>query len=299
MVPQIDLATERTVLFADLTGSTALYERLGDKEAFALVKRCLAYMAQAVEQANGRVVKITGDGIMAVFWDTDSCAEAVMGIHQASRSQSQMTAAGVGIRLGFCFGPVIESEADVFGDTVNMAARLCELGSPGIALMTLETATRLNETWRHLLRQRPPLTIKGISRPVDAVQLLCDAGGSVTSIGDVDSFIDVTTWGELRLYLKGEVTTRSGETFRVTLGRDPRSDLVVSNTRASRNHCEIGRQSGKFVLIDRSSNGTYVTMDNEAEFKLYREETVLQGHGFLSFGQPRAGSPETVEFFCS
>lgn len=286
-------------MFADLTGSTALYERLGDKAAFALVKRCLADMVQSVEQASGRVVKITGDGIMAVFWDADSCAEATIGIHQASRNQSQMAAAGVGIRLGFCFGPVIESGSDVFGDTVNMAARLCELGSPGIALMTRETAARLNETWGHLLRQRAPLTVKGISRPVETVQLLCDAGGSVTSIGDVESFIDVTSFGELRLYHNGRDISRSGDTFRLTMGRDPRSDLVVASTRASRAHCEIGRQGGKFVLVDRSSNGTYVTIDNEAEFKLYHEETVLQGHGYISFGQPKQGSPEMVEFFCT
>ena len=73
---------ECAVLFADLVGSTQLYQRVGDTSAFELVDRCIRTMRIAVETKHGRVVKHTGDGLMAVFRDADSAADATLAIHQ-------------------------------------------------------------------------------------------------------------------------------------------------------------------------------------------------------------------------
>lgn len=290
------LSSECAILFADLTDSTALYERLGDSDAFKLVKRCLGAMALAVQESGGRVVKTTGDGIMAAFWDADAAAETSIAIQQAWRTLPQL---GVAVRIGFHFGPVVESEADIYGDTVNLAARLCELGSPGIAMSTQETALRLNEAWRQLLRPGPLVTLKGISRPIEIVQLLCDPQGELTTLGDVTAVVaNRPARSELRLYLNGRAIVLSGEARRVSLGRTPDADVKINDPRASRYHGEIERRGEKFVLIDRSSNGTFVTIEGEREFRLCHEEAVLHGHGWLSFGQSRAKAAEAIEFFC-
>jgi adenylate cyclase len=291
-------SSECAVLFADLKDSTSLYERLGVNDAFALIKRCLEAMALAVQEAGGRLVKNTGDGVMAVLPDADAAATVSLAIHKALDSASQLPEAGVAVRIGFCYGPVVDSEADVFGETVNLAARLCEMGSPGISMTTRETASMLAKSWQHMLRPGPPVALKGISRQIDIVQLLSELGGDLTAISRIESSLQDSSQAELRLYSNGNAIVLCGETFRLTLGRDPSADVRVNDPRASRNHCEIVRRGGRTVLIDHSSNGTFVSIEGEREFMICREETVLHGHGGITFGQPRATATDTVKFFC-
>jgi adenylate cyclase len=291
-------SSECAVLFADLKDSTALYERLGVNDAFTLIKRCLEAMALCVQQAGGRLVKNTGDGIMAVLASADAAAEVSLAIHKAMHSVSQMPETGVAVRIGFCFGPVVDSESDVFGETVNLAARLCEMGSPGICMITRETASMLDKNWQHMLRPGPPVTLKGISRQIDIMQLLFELGGDLTAISRIEPGLQSSSQAELRLYSNGNAMVLCGDAFRLTLGRDPSVDLRVSDPRASRNHCEIVRRGGRTVLIDHSSNGTFVSIEGEREFMICREETALHGHGAISFGQPRATATDTVKFFC-
>jgi hypothetical protein len=70
----------------------------------------------------------------------------------------------------------------------------------------------------------------------------------------------------------------------ITLGRDPQCDIVIADRLASRTHARIERRRDKFVLIDQSSNGTYVTVDGEPEIHLKREEVILRGRGRVCFG---------------
>ena len=139
---------ECAVLFADLVGSTQLYQRVGDTSAFELVDRCIRTMRIAVETKNGRVVKHTGDGLMAVFRDADSAADATLAIHQTVKELPSGPDQKLAVRIGFHFGGVVASGTDVFGETVNFAARLAELASPGKAITSAETARRLGPEWR-------------------------------------------------------------------------------------------------------------------------------------------------------
>jgi adenylate cyclase len=291
-------SSECAVLFADLKDSTALYERLGVNDAFTLIKRCLEAMGLAVQQAGGRLVKNTGDGIMAVLEDAETAAAVSLAIHKAMHAGSQLPEVGVSVRIGFCFGPVVDSDADVFGETVNLAARLCEMGSPSMSMTTRDTASMLGKNWQHMLRPGPPVMLKGISRQIDIVQLLFELGGDLTAISRIEHGAQESSQAELRLYSNGNAIVLCGESFRLTLGRDPSVDVRVNDPRASRNHCEIVRRSGRTVLIDHSSNGTFVSIEGEREFMICREETVLHGHGSISFGQPRITATDTVKFFC-
>jgi adenylate cyclase len=82
------------------------------------------------------------------------------------------------------------------------------------------------------------------------------------------------------------------------LGRDATTDLVVPDRMASRTHCVIERRQDKFVLVDRSANGTYLSIDGDREMCLRREEMLLRNHGFIALGQSKATATELVEFFC-
>jgi adenylate cyclase len=88
------------------------------------------------------------------------------------------------------------------------------------------------------------------------------------------------------------------ERKQIVLGRDATADLVVADRMASRAHCEIEQRGHKFVLADRSANGTYLSIDGDSEIVLRREEVLLRGHGFITLGQSRSTATEFVEFFC-
>jgi pSer/pThr/pTyr-binding forkhead associated (FHA) protein len=75
----------------------------------------------------------------------------------------------------------------------------------------------------------------------------------------------------------------------VRLGRDPENDVVIADRMASRLHARIERRRDKFVLVDQSSNGTYVTVEGEPEIHVRREEIILHGRGQISFGHAHAG----------
>lgn len=289
-------AQECAVLFADLVGSTQLYQRVGDSTAFEVVDRSIRAMRIAVETKRGRVVKHTGDGLMAVFRDADSAADATLAIHLAIKELPSPAEQRLAVRIGFHFGGVVASGTDVFGDTVNFAARLAELASPGKAITSSETARRLGPEWRSVLHSLPPRVIRGVTRPVELCELMCEAVGELTIVQSDHFLLDSEP--ELRLYLDAHSIILNSARPSVRIGRDPAADLVIADTQSSRRHAEIELRGDKFVLIDRSSNGTFVQIEGEREFLLSREEVVLRGRGHFALGRSCASSPQVVSFVC-
>ncbi|GMV56231.1 MAG: hypothetical protein AMXMBFR6_20360 [Betaproteobacteria bacterium] len=296
MSAQLALPSEYAVLFADLTGSTSLYERMGDGSAFMLVKQCLDLMQDVVTARLGRVVKITGDGIMAAFTSAEAAADAAVEIHRTLHASRYVQGLNLGVRIGFHYGPVVESDTDLFGDTVNLASRMAALAVPGKIMITRTTASSLRESWRSLLRPGPRVSVKGFARPIELVELLCDTQDELTNVGEPP--IETPSPGQLRLYLKGQTVIYAGDKYRLHLGRDKNADLRIVTLSASRLHAEIELRNGKFVLIDASTNGTYLTTEGEPEIKLCHEEATLRGHGWLCLGEPRGSTSEPIEFFC-
>ena len=85
----------------------------------------------------------------------------------------------------------------------------------------------------------------------------------------------------------------------LSIGRDLQNEVVIADRKASRMHARIERRRDKFVLIDHSSNGTYVTVQGESEIVLRREELVLRNRGQVSFGHAYQDDPtEILGFSC-
>lgn len=287
-----------TVLFADLIGSTQLYERVGDSAAYRLVDRSLNAMQQTIEYKGGRIVKHTGDGLMAVFDRADAAADAALSIHAALRELPDAGGQRLAVRIGFNFGSVIEGGQDLFGETVNFAARLAELATAGRALTTAETREQLSAHWRNQLNALPPRVLRGASRPFELYELKCESLGDITVLKSAPFDLDDARQ-ELQLRLGDIVVVVDEQQPLVRLGRSADADLNVRDTLASRKHAEIELRGDKFVLIDRSSNGTYVRIEGEKEFLLSREEAVLHGHGHLALGGSCEGNPYVITFICS
>ena len=167
---------------------------------------------------------------------------------------------------------------------------------PGKAITSAETARRLGPEWRSVIHTLPPRVIRGLSKPADLCEVMCEAVGELTVVQN-DHFL-LETEPELRLYMDSKSLVLNASRPSARIGRDPAADLVVGDTQSSRRHAEIELRGDKFVLIDRSSNGTFVQIEGERDFLLSREEVVLRGRGQFALGRSCANSPQIVSFVC-
>jgi len=279
------------VLFADISGSAKLYETLGDAEALATVERCLAIIQQACVDSGGRIVKTIGDEVMAVFAAADGAARAATDMQ--SRVSAQRTSRGtpLAIHVGFNFGPVLEEGNDVFGDAVTIAARLSNLARGGQVFTSAPTVAELAPALRARTRSQQAHTVKGKQKDIDLFELVWqETEDELTALSTHVKFRPAhltLKHGDRQIDLSEAVPTLS-------IGRDLQNDVVISDRKASRLHAHIERRRDKFVLVDHSSNGTYVTVQGEAEIVLRREELVLRNRGQVSFGH--AYQDDTTEF---
>lgn len=131
LAPAQHLRVGRTaILFTDLVGSTAMYERVGDAAAYAVVRRHFEILERAVRDHGGFVVKTIGDAVMAAFPRAEEAVRAGWrGLHEVARLSAEgEDTAGLALKVGVHVGPCLAVEAnglsDYFGRTVNIAARV-------------------------------------------------------------------------------------------------------------------------------------------------------------------------------
>ena len=285
------------MLFVDVSGSTRLYESAGDAVAHAAIDKCITIFKDKTAVVGGRVIKTIGDEVMSTFPDASSAAGAAIEMQNAIDELPPVANTKIGVRIGFHFGPMVERDNDVFGDSVNLAARLAGLASKGQIMTSRETVEMMTPLMRSSSRRLYSIEVKGKATPVDLYEILWQQSEDQTTLATNRSMVKqkLTT---LRLkYLEQEIVLEGAKTS-VMLGRDKAGDLVIIDRMASRQHGKIERRLDKFVLADHSANGTYVTVEGESEVVLRRAEFSLRGHGWISFGQPRATATETVEFYC-
>ncbi len=284
------------ILFADVSGSTRLYETLGDAQARTIVERCLSVVADVCRDHEGQVIKTIGDEMMTTFVSADHAARAACDIQNRIAAMRTGTGTSVSMHVGFHFGPVIAHDGDVHGDAVNVAARMTELAKGGQIITTSQTVTLLSIPLRAGTRDLDLLTIKGKQKDVGIFELLWqETADDLTAL----SPRRVVRPKRVRLMHGTRMIELGDSTAIFALGRDATNDVVIADRLASRMHARIERRRDNFILVDHSSNGTYVRVDSEPEIMLRREEWRLRGHGFCSFGHPHEQDPtEVLEFQC-
>ncbi len=284
--PAPQTTQDKVVLFADVSGSTRLYEALGDARAFAAISQCIAVLRRVTETFHGRVVKTIGDEIMTVFPSVLSGVQAACAMQTEVEAMPAVDGAvRLAVRIGLYHGPVLmqAGDADVFGDTVNVAARLTELANAGQILSADSTVQALPPLLRTSTRSLDLLPIKGKAADIKVVEVLWQEGEDATlMVGRTHSPAAAT--GSLRLQHGGREAVVDAANGKLVLGRDVQADFIVEDKRASRLHATIELRRDKFVYIDQSSNGSYITFSGESELQLRREEIVLRGSGSICLG---------------
>jgi adenylate cyclase len=284
------------VLFADVSGSTKLEEMVGDQAAHEAIGLCVKLFAALTEQHGGRVVKAIGDEVMAIFPRAGQAARAAIDIQLGMIGMAPVDKVRLGVRVGMHSGPVVERDGSVFGDAVSLAARLTEMASRGQIITSAETVQQLDPIQRLDCRSLYEIPVKGREQGMSVCELLWTDTDDATQLVSSRASTDGTD--SLRVVYRTRVVTLSQRHPSMVLGRDAAADLVVNDRMASRTHCVIERRQERFMLADRSANGTYLTIDGDPEIVLRGEESALRSHGYIALGQPRATAGELVEFFC-
>lgn len=284
------------VMFADIAASTRLYDTLGNAEAQATIDRVIGIVRRICESGNGRVVKTIGDEVMASFPDAETAALAAIEIEQNVSRQRTGRGTPIAIHIGMESGPAIEDDGDVFGDCVNVAARLTDLAKGGQIFTSARTASEFSPAMKKRTRDQDAHTLRGKEEDVGIVELTWQESEDEMTMM---SPRQVVAAASVRL-THGARDIVLGATHSVlTLGRDQQNDVMIADRKASRLHARIERRRDKFVLVDHSSNGTYVTVEGESELALRREELVLRGRGRVSFGHAFQDDPtEFLAFSC-
>src|SRR5918999_70173 len=290
-------ASEAAVLFADVSGSTKLYESVGNAVAHAAVESCVNLMKQKTQAAKGRVIKTIGDEVMSAFPSADDAADAAIEMQIAVGELPPVGKTTLGIRVGFNYGPVVERDGDVFGDAVNLASRLASVATKGQIITARETVMMMSPMLKASTRAITTIQVKGKAEEIQVYELLWQQSEDMTTLASHKSVFKPKNT-TLRLKIEGTEVVLSAERPSLAMGRDQSADLVIKERMASRAHGKIERRLDKFILIDHSANGTFVTIEGDREIVLRREEFTLRGHGWIAFGQSRAGATDLVEFFC-
>ena len=286
---------ERTVLFADLRGSTGLYETLGNSEATTVVTHTVNALVLSVPACQGQLVKTLGDGLMAVFDRPVDGMKAAQMMHDTldhlvSRGGERGASSGLrGLKLQVALarGEVVEMGGDCFGDAVNVAARLIDHAGDNETLVTGEVLAGLTTDLKRRFRSLDWMHLRGRAEPVQ-VHVQGGLRGvdlQATQFGAVASTLEPEA---VRLQWLDRSDVFDGEHMPVVLGRSPQANFRVDDTRVSRSHARLDWHGGSFQLTDLSYNGTYVRFGQADEVvSLRRGRCTLHGVGSIGLG----GSP--------
>lgn len=292
----------RTVLFADLVGSTAAYEKLGNAEAKKAVGQHLHTLTRITHKEGGELVKTLGDAVLTCFRSPDAAARTALQMQHELRV-NQPSDRNFSVRVGFHFGEVIYEGSDIFGDAVNTAARLTEAARAGQILTSADTVSHLSPPLSANARAFDVFKFKGKADPMRVSELVWEAENEITQMAgrELDS-ADFRSGGrqqQLKLSLGQQSWTIAPERTPVTIGRDAACSIPVKANLASRLHAKFEYLRGRYVLADHSTNGTYVVAEGGREVFLRRETLPLTGRGVISLGCPLLEQTgETLRYSC-
>ena len=288
------------VLFADVSGSTQLFENLGDIEASGVIRTCLKHMNAATESCEGRAIQPVGDGLLTVFKTAQLGVEAAEDMMRRIHREPRVGGRHLALRIGLHFGPVIVrtsnifgGQLNIFGDTVNTAARITALAKARQILTSAETLARLPMRWQHAARNLDAFTLKGKSEDIRVCEILWQNPDNTTIVRAV-ALPPENNSGQLTLRYQQQRFILDGRTRGLSLGREITNDIVIDDRFISRQHARIERRRDKFALIDSSANGTYVGFEGDGQVALRMEEIILHGRGRISLGSPGEGADTAI-----
>lgn len=286
-----------TLLFADVSGSTKLFEQRGDVVARQLIAQILDALSAICRRHSGRVVKTIGDEIMCALPTAMDGVDAAVAMQRHVATDPTCVANHLAIRIGLHDGEcLVEDDGDVYGDAVNTAARMAKLAGREQIVTTAATVAGLKHA---PVRSLGTAQVSGKLQAIDIVDIIWqeNPAGMTTVQSALGLGHAPALENRLVLEFKGRTIELGPASPPLTLGRDPGSTLVVESDCVSRSHAVIEFQRGQYVLTDRSTNGSFLRIEGDDEQRVHRDEAKLRRSGVISLGKGSAQNADALIFF--
>jgi len=288
---------ELCILFADICDSTPLYERFGNTLALQVIGSCLDALAGLASRHGGEVIRSKGDDLLCTFEQPARALDAAASMI-VDRDPDLPS-----IHVGIHFGTVLHARSDIYGDAVNVAARMLAMAKPGEVVLSRDVVDSLSGGERHRLTPLGTRPIKGKQVPIEIYSMVLDEGDATQTVGPagvryaarpVDTVLPPLV---LELCYQGKATTVC-DGGRCLIGRASRCDLVIQEPCVSREHAVVELRAGRATLTDKSSTGSWILDGSGGHTTLRRDAGALPERGVIRLGRhPReAGAAPEIRF---
>ncbi|NQZ06108.1 MAG: adenylate/guanylate cyclase domain-containing protein [Algicola sp.] len=284
------------IMFADVAGSTRLYEHLGDVSAEKQINDCLQLMESIVQRHHGQVVKKIGDEIMVQYNTAIDAANCAISIQNQLSELTDANADQLQVKMGLHVGDAIFKQGDWFGDVINVAARMEGIAQQGQIIVTEDFEQSISEHVEIETRPFDNVKVKGKAIDISVFEIVWNKT-DLTMMKTRYEIKKTAVTEPLHLHYNDLKSSVGCDTQGFVIGRGKQCDLIVNTDLASRVHLVIEYHRGKFVIIDKSSNGTYIQGQDGRELYLRREELPLIGKGTIGLGEPVTADNQQLIYF--
>ena len=290
---------EVAILFADVVGSTQLYDEFGDTKASETVAHCLEVMKDSTRDFNGTVIKTIGDEVMSTFPSIDDAMGAATQMQNRISGSESRDDIPVSIRIGCHFGPVVREHNDIFGAAVHTANRMTSQAKARQIVISGTSVERMSEEWRSQTRQIDVATVRGRLDEVALYELVWQPEEATSMLPTIEWDNKARKANKLTLSFRDQTVVVNDRKKSINLGRADDNDLVIKGNLISRIHAKIEMRRGKFILVDQSTNGTFLQNVKGEETFVRRDSTELSGEGVIGLGRvAKPGTPLAIHFIC-
>lgn len=291
------------VLYADVSGSTRIYEKYGDELARSDIHTCLHILSSIAAAHEGQTVKTIGDEIMCIFLDADKAALAATEMHAGLREAGKAGRFKTGplrVKIGWHYGAAEKRGDDYIGEAPVMAQQVIKMAKAEEILTTGQGLGSLSidiKNNAHLIDSVESefgggeVEVYSINWEEDESEITVISDEAIQAAARVDSVLELT-YGDQHVKVDKHNT-------HCRIGRGEDNDLVVNGKFTSRHHAEIYYRHGRFHLADNSTNGTLLIDADAKIHRLRREEGILSDKGTICFGgEPSVDPGAAVQYGC-
>lgn len=270
----------QVIMFADISGSAGLFERLGQAEAAHAIERCINRMSRSIDGYGGVIAEIAGDELLATFDSAIDACLAAIDMQQRIADLPAVSGHKLSIRIGLHCGTISFDGKMPAGPAVTTTARVAGIASGDQIIASSEFLADMPEHPGVVFHARPEL---GTIRESDiSCSLFLVANPAQKNAPGVQQSMQASS--QLTIRYRGKTFLVDANCEALTFGRDLASKVLIEDRKGSRQHARIELRPEGFFLIDTSTNGSFVSFNQRQEMMVRHHELRLEGRGWIAFG---------------
>jgi hypothetical protein len=261
------------------------YADEGSERHGEVVDAQLPTVIELAERCAGTLLIHEPGRLVARFPTTELAMEAATTLCELLRAHSLVDHTETAARIGLLYADCATSGGDIVGDCLNQAQVLSGHAAGGEVIVTADTLARLPEALR---AEALPLQDAEVADAPGGLYAIAAGARLKTLIGDALDMVQLEP-SHLLLTVNGERYEVTAADPVLVLGRSTTCDVMIDTGVVSRTHARIELRLGRFLLMDQSTNGSFVRTRDGREIYVKQDELPLTGQGSISLGRPSGG----------